>query len=124
MTTQPRNPHVEHLEEVPLAGSSMPVSKLQAVRDYLAQHPRATDEQIVAALAARGISIPDDYPASVRRQGQESEADHETVVEALQSILAQHGKTSPEALAAALQKRGFNVTPAYAESLRAAIQHS
>lgn len=124
MTTEPHNPHIEHLEEVPLPGVAAPMSKLQAVRDYLAAHPHASNEQIVTALAKRGITIPDDYPASVRSQGQASEGERESVVEALQAILAQHGKTSPEALAEALRARGFQVTPAYAESLRAAIQQS
>jgi hypothetical protein len=119
-----RTPHTEKLEEVPLPFRHGPASKLQLVRDLLAERPEAGDAEIVAALAARGVEVPDDYPATVRAYDREEAAtEEERLLAAVREELARTDARS-ELVVAALHKRGLMVTPEYVESIRAALQQS
>lgn len=121
MTPEFRSARSERLEETPVAADPTPVSKLQAVRDYLTQQPDASDAEIVAALAAEGVEVPPDYPASVREQGWDAEA---AQVEAVRYELRRNPSVSSEAIAQELRSRGMRVSPELVESVRAALQWS
>lgn len=43
-------------------------SKAQAVRDYLKTHKGASNKEVVAALAKKGIKISENYPSIVKSQ--------------------------------------------------------
>ncbi len=114
------SPHTEKLEEVPRAGSGPP-SRVQAVRQYLADHPEASDDEVRAALAAEGIDMPADYPASVREQGREPPA---KLGEAVRELLCRQPGLSDEQVAAALRAQGQDVTREQITSVRAALRAS
>jgi hypothetical protein len=115
-----RTPHTEKLEEAPLPFRQGSASKLQLVRDLLAERPETGDAEIVAALAARGVEVPADYPATIREQGREEE---DRLSAAVREELARTDARS-EQVVAALQKRGIHVAPEYVETIRAALQQS
>lgn len=41
-------------------------SKAQKVRDYIAEHPKASSQEIVAALSGQGITIGKRYVSEVK----------------------------------------------------------
>ena len=60
--------------------SKRSVNKSQAVRDYLAAHPNATNPEVQAALAKKGINITPNYVSIIKGQAKRGKAPKKAAV--------------------------------------------
>jgi hypothetical protein len=58
--------------QVKEVGQEQPVTKVAAVRDYLATHPQAKNKEVVTALTEKGVTVTPAYVSVIRGGGKKT----------------------------------------------------